>query len=338
MDDVADDRSPASEALDGAFQTQGQRQEHTAPGERFVVLAAREARRGRGGDLLNEIDVLMQRARHAPGFGRIDVLQPFGEPEVYLHYEVWDGKPAHDAFDAGPMHGTFAERAAGLVAHHNIPLHYRLNRSYGPAHAAPPQEPGVEHAPRLPLTDPDQSSARVRDIFAGLPGRLGIFRAAANAESLFPHLMETARAILGTDMALPLRTRELVILQVGQLSGSAYELAQHAPLSLQAGVTQAQLGALGRGDDETGFDAADRTVLRFAREALVLADVSDEAWDAAAALHTPRALTELLVIVGFYRLMCTVMRSARLPTDPAINAPWPTSREHGAASNPEEQS
>jgi 4-carboxymuconolactone decarboxylase len=136
--------------------------------------------------------------------------------------------------------------------------------------------------------------------------------------------MEIARTILGNDMALSVRTRELVILQVGQLSGAAYERSQHEPLALRAGIERRQIEALRRGDEEDGFDEADRLVLRFVREALIAADVSDEAWAAAAALYEPRALTELIVIVGFYRMMCTLMRAARLPVEAPIDRPWPS--------------
>jgi quinol monooxygenase YgiN len=72
----------------------------------------------------------MVTARHAHGFDRVDILAPFGEPAVFLHYEVWDTKAAHDEFDAGPVHQRFAEQTVDLVAHHNIPVHFRLLNTY----------------------------------------------------------------------------------------------------------------------------------------------------------------------------------------------------------------
>jgi quinol monooxygenase YgiN len=117
---------------DLSFQTEGQERERLGQDERFVVLAAREARRGRADDLRAAIDDLMTYARSAPGFDRVDVLAPFGEPAIFLHYEVWDTKAAHDEFDSGPIHQRFAKQSANLVAHHNIPVHFRLLTSYRP--------------------------------------------------------------------------------------------------------------------------------------------------------------------------------------------------------------
>jgi AhpD family alkylhydroperoxidase len=45
-------------------------------------------------------------------------------------------------------------------------------------------------------------------------------------------------------LALPGDLRELVIMQIAHLNGAPYEAAQHAPIALREGVTQAQLEAL----------------------------------------------------------------------------------------------
>jgi AhpD family alkylhydroperoxidase len=306
---------------DQSFETEGQAKETPCPSDRFCVIAARAARRDKADRLLAEIDALMQAARHAPGFLRIDILQPFGEPDIFLHNELWQSKAAHDAFDAGPMHETFAQNTAELVAHHNIPLHYRVIRTYGPSVSASPAE--VVQARRLPRVDPELAGHLADADGVPLPGHLEIFDVLANATALFAPLMRCAGTILGEDMALSPRLRELVILQVGQLSGCAYEMTQHAPLAREAGLTDMQVAALRRGDDETAFDAEDRTILRFVREALSEIEISDATWDAAASFMEPRALTELLIVAGFYRMLCMVMRSARLPVETSDDRPWP---------------
>ena len=55
--------------------------------------------------------------------------------------------------------------------------------------------------------------------------------------------------------------RELIIMRVAQLNGAPYEAAQHAPIALKEGVTQAQLGALEAWRDSALFDATTRAVL-----------------------------------------------------------------------------
>ena len=56
--------------------------------------------------------------------------------------------------------------------------------------------------------------------------------------------------------------RELVIMRVAMLNGAPYEAAQHAPIALKEGVTQAQLDALGDWEPSTLFDTTERAVLR----------------------------------------------------------------------------
>lgn len=312
--------SKTTHQRDESFETIGQAKETPCPSDRFCVIAAREARHGKADQLLAEIDALMETARHAPGFLRIDILQPFGEPEVFLHNELWQSKAAHDAFDAGPMHETFAQKTVELVAHHNIPLHYRVIRTYGRSLSA--SMAGAVRTRRLPEVDPELAGNLANADGVCLPGNLEIFDVLANAKTLFAPLMRCAGTILSEDMALPPRVRELVILQVGQLSGCAYEMTQHLPLGREAGLTDMQVAALQRGDDETAFDAADRTILRFVREALAEIEISDATWDAAASLMEPRALTELLIVTGFYRMLCTIMRSARLSVETPVDRPW----------------
>lgn len=55
--------------------------------------------------------------------------------------------------------------------------------------------------------------------------------------------------------------RELIIMRVAMLNGAPYEAAQHAPIALKEGVSQAQLDALDRWRDSGLFDATERAVL-----------------------------------------------------------------------------
>ncbi len=55
--------------------------------------------------------------------------------------------------------------------------------------------------------------------------------------------------------------RELIIMRVAILNGAPYEAAQHAPIALKEGVTQAQLDALADWPASPLFDASTRAVL-----------------------------------------------------------------------------
>ena len=55
--------------------------------------------------------------------------------------------------------------------------------------------------------------------------------------------------------------RELIIMRVAQLNGAPYEAAQHAPIALKEGVSQAQLDALDTWRESALFDDTTRAVL-----------------------------------------------------------------------------
>ncbi len=55
--------------------------------------------------------------------------------------------------------------------------------------------------------------------------------------------------------------RELIIMRVAMLNGAPYEAAQHEPIALKEGVTQAQLDALAQWPDSALFSASERAVM-----------------------------------------------------------------------------
>ncbi len=62
-------------------------------------------------------------------------------------------------------------------------------------------------------------------------------------------------------LSIPGALRELIIMRVAILNGAPYEAAQHAPIALKEGVSQAQLDALQAWRDSPLFDDATRAVL-----------------------------------------------------------------------------
>jgi 4-carboxymuconolactone decarboxylase len=69
----------------------------------------------------------------------------------------------------------------------------------------------------------------------------------------------------------------------------------------------------------TCFDARERALLNFVRRTVVDVDVDDATWEGARAAFSEREIVELLLVSGFYRTMCTIMRTARLPIEPATS-------------------
>lgn len=94
-------------------------------------------------------------------------------------------------------------------------------------------------------------------------GERNIFGAIGNAPAVLQSYMRYG-STLWDEGELTVRQRELVILGVARALASRYEWQQHVELGREAGIVDAELRAIGRGDLER-FGDADRALLRYAR-------------------------------------------------------------------------
>jgi 4-carboxymuconolactone decarboxylase len=111
--------------------------------------------------------------------------------------------------------------------------------------------------------------------------------------------------------ALSPRLREIVIVITGR--ASAYAMKHHGPLALQAGVTQAELDALCRGEVPSTFATVDAAVARYVIEFTSPASVGDAAFAALQAVMTPRELTDVSLTSAYYTafaMMATALGAA----------------------------
>lgn len=114
---------------------------------------------------------------------------------------------------------------------------------------------------------------------------------------------------------LPRRDTELVILRVATLAGSEYELTQHRGLGRRAGLTAAEIQRVDDGPDAAGWSAADRLLLSAVDELFATEDLADASWaDLRGHYDEPRCL-ELVMLVGHYRMLGTVLTTLRVAPD-----------------------
>lgn len=106
-----------------------------------------------------------------------------------------------------------------------------------------------------------------------------------------------------TGCALAGSLRELVILQVAVLNRAPYEFAQHVPVALAEGLTQAKIDAIAQWQGSTLFDERERDVLAYG-EAMTLQVQVDEATFQAVRRHfSSRELVELTATVASYNMV-----------------------------------
>ncbi|MDT0201416.1 carboxymuconolactone decarboxylase family protein [Nocardioides sp. AE5] len=185
---------------------------------------------------------------------------------------------------------------------------------------------GPEHVAQ----DPRLAPGRLREVgpfvwgFSRLAGRVSgteppaIFLTLGRNRRLFWGWLHFAGRLMPGGR-LKRRETELVILRVAATSGSAYEWRQHAGLGQKAGLTPAQIDAVGRiGDDEAAghpWTARDRMLLTVTDELLATGDLSDATWELMAAHLDERTRIELLMLVGHYRMLATTLQALRVQPD-----------------------
>lgn len=168
---------------------------------------------------------------------------------------------------------------------------------------------------RLPYVDPDAAPAKVREVLDALAVDLNIFRMVANCETTFRPFLRLGAALLGS-RTFDAKLRELVILHVGKISGGRYEWSQHVPIAKAVGVTDAQLEALEAGDIRADcFCDLEHVVLQFAAEVAEQCRASDETFAAAAARLDAGQIIELIMIVGYYRMVAMLTETTDIEID-----------------------
>ena len=195
----------------------------------------------------------------------------------------------------------------------------------------------AEPGPRIPPLPAGEWDERLARVLEGSPGGtdepMHIFTTLGRANpELFRRWLGFGGALLsGT---LTGRLRELVILRTACRFGGRYEWAHHIELAEAAGVTRTELVALGAGAGPADANASaagaaldalpwaplERAALRAVDETAETGAVSDTTWDALAAQLGASELIELLMLIGHYLMLTTVLRSLRVELEPRAEA------------------
>jgi 4-carboxymuconolactone decarboxylase len=164
---------------------------------------------------------------------------------------------------------------------------------------------------RVPLVQDDDEAARAGGIFDTFKdeGRdpSDIFRALANVPGLMMAHRALPLALRGRENCPP-RLRELAVLRLAQLVGSAYEWSHHRPMALAAGVTADQLGALAGWRESEAFTPAERLVLAAAEAVHAMAVTAGQFAELEAELGRAGAM-ELIVVISQYEAVARIIQA-----------------------------
>ncbi|MFZ3035198.1 MAG: carboxymuconolactone decarboxylase family protein [Parvibaculum sp.] len=162
----------------------------------------------------------------------------------------------------------------------------------------------------LPYPDLRDLPEANRNLLADLPS-LNIFRMLAGSGPSFVPFMALINAYLNEGI-LNEELRELVILRVGHLCNSPYELHQHIRVSRALGLSEARIAAT-RGElPSSEFSPAENTALALADD--LTANVKGKpALVEEARKHLGNSGTqELIIIIGVYLLVCRFLETLEI--------------------------
>jgi alkylhydroperoxidase family enzyme len=110
--------------------------------------------------------------------------------------------------------------------------------------------------------------------------------------------------------------RELAILRIAQRCQAQYVWTQHAAIARSIGISETQIHALQRGEATEGlFSVRERTLISFIDRALDYARVPDETFAMAQKEFTSRELMELLLTIGYFRMICSLLTTLDIELD-----------------------
>jgi AhpD family alkylhydroperoxidase len=108
--------------------------------------------------------------------------------------------------------------------------------------------------------------------------------------------------------SLSSRQRELITVRTAAMLGLGYALRQHAAPAEAAGISPAEVEALGQAVAVDSFAEPDRSLLSLVDALVEGGSVQDEVVDAAARTMTNQQLVDVMLTVGWYRLIGCLIR------------------------------
>jgi alkylhydroperoxidase family enzyme len=167
-----------------------------------------------------------------------------------------------------------------------------------------------------PLTD--TSDPALQELFADTRRRggqvLNLHLALGHAPKMALARRATANAIR-YEAVTPRLLRELAIVRTAQIVGSQYELNQHVPMALAAGLTRAQLDAVQVWRTSDLFDERERALLAYVEQVAAGGEVDDATFAALSGFFTPQEIVELTITVASYYGTGLMIKALRIEVE-----------------------
>jgi alkylhydroperoxidase family enzyme len=114
---------------------------------------------------------------------------------------------------------------------------------------------------------------------------------------------------------LPKRDKELVILRVGHLRDSEYELQQHRRLARSRGLDKALQDRIFAGPDAEGLTGRQRALLIATDEFVLQRDLSDSTFGILSSHLSREQIIEFCALAAHYDAIAAILAALRVPMD-----------------------
>lgn len=179
---------------------------------------------------------------------------------------------------------------------------------------------------RLPeLTDAAMSDEQRRVADAIKSGPRGVVQGPLLAWLQSAGLADRAQALgafcrYGT--SLPPRLSELAIITTGAFWRAGFEWHVHAPIAIEAGLNEAAVEALRKGETPHFEQEDEQAVWRFAHHLLNDHEVPDATYRTVEDLLGAKATVELVGVLGYYGLISMTIKAFGVPIPPGAAEPF----------------
>jgi len=119
------------------------------------------------------------------------------------------------------------------------------------------------------------------------------------------------------------RLREMMIMRIGWITGSAYEWTQHWRVATTAGVPAEDVLAVRDWRNSDRLTAADKAILAATDECLAGGSISDAVWaEVAKHVTDPAEQVEFIIAMGNWMAFSLLFRNLRIPLAESVTV-WP---------------
>ena len=109
------------------------------------------------------------------------------------------------------------------------------------------------------------------------------------------------------------RTRQIVILTVGAVWNSPYELYAHSKEARKVGVPEGAIRALASGEPPEGLTSNELVAHRFARQLSAEHRVDDDLYRKAMQAFGEEGLVDMVYLIGIYLVTCALLNGFEIP-------------------------